>query len=248
MIEQGLYQLITSDAGVKAAVGTDANGTTRAFWILAPQGATVPFLVFSRVSTGDNYDTSGPIGLRDGLFQVVCYSTTYYGSRKVAEVVRKFLENYSGTLPDTDATVVSQVFIEKDFDDRYEEGFKGFIYGAYLQFRVWYYDGAAVPILTSQISGVTLVDVSTSLTYLLRMNDGELESSPITGALGPLTRLVFQDTATGSFYALAISGGSLTQTALVGSYSWFSVVLQDIANGGDYQLVVSNGVLEQVKL
>ena len=139
-VEQGLYQLVTSDAGIKAAVGVDANGTTRAYWILAPQGAAVPFLIFSRISTGDSYAMSGATGLRDGLFQIVCYSTTFYGSRVVANSVRTFLQNYKGTLPDSDATVVDGVLVEKDFDDRYESGQKSFIYGAFLQFRIFYLD------------------------------------------------------------------------------------------------------------
>jgi hypothetical protein len=140
VIEQGIFQLVSQNSGVQAAVGSDANGTTKAFWILAPQGAILPFLVFSRVATTDTYAMSGSMGFREALFQVVCYATTYYASRSVAEVVRKFLENYTGTLPDTDSTVVNAVLIEKDWDDKYEAGSKSFIFGAYLQFRVWYYD------------------------------------------------------------------------------------------------------------
>lgn len=140
MIEQGLFTLITQAPTVAAAVGADSNGIARAWWVLAPKGATLPFLIFSRVSTTNTNAMSGPMGLREGLFQVVCYSTTYYGSRSVAKAVRKFLGSYKGTLPDTDATVVQGVLIERDWDDRYEEGAKSFIYGAYLQFRIFYYD------------------------------------------------------------------------------------------------------------
>lgn len=135
-IEQGLFQLITSNPTIAAAVGPDVNGIARAWWVLAPQGATLPFLIFSRVATTDSYAMSGPTGLREGLFQIVCYSTTYYGSRSVADVVRKYLGSYKGTLPD--GTVVTGVITDKEWDDRYEEGSKSFIYGAYLQFRVWY--------------------------------------------------------------------------------------------------------------
>jgi hypothetical protein len=137
-IEQGLFQLITSNPTIAAAVGPDANGIARAWWVLAPQGATLPFLILSRVATTDNYAMSGPTGLREGLFQIACYATTYYGSRSVADAVRKFLGGYKGTLPDADATVVDAVIVEKDFDDRYEDGGKGFIYCAYIQARVWY--------------------------------------------------------------------------------------------------------------
>jgi hypothetical protein len=135
-VEQGLFQLVTQNAGVQAAVGADANGTTQAYWILAPQGAVLPFLVFSRVATTDPYAMSGTIGLREGLFQIVCYANNYYGSRTAAAAVRSCLENYIGTLPD--GTVVNSVLTDKDWDHQYEEGGKSFIYGAYLQFRVWF--------------------------------------------------------------------------------------------------------------
>jgi hypothetical protein len=138
MIEQGLFALVTQNAAVQTAVGTDANGTTRAYWILAPQGAVIPFLVFSRVGTDDSYAMQGRIPLRGALCQIVSYASTYYASRAIAATVLECLEDYTGTLPDADATVVQAVIVEKDFDMNYEEGSKGFIYGAYLQFRIWY--------------------------------------------------------------------------------------------------------------
>jgi hypothetical protein len=136
MIEQGLYTLVTQSSTVKAAVGTDANGTTSAFWILAPQGAKLPFLIFSRVSTSDVYTMAGGAGVRNSLIQIVCYATTYYNSRAIADAVRRFLTGYKGTL--SDGTVVDSIFCDKDFDRQFEEGGKGFIYSAVLQFRVWY--------------------------------------------------------------------------------------------------------------
>ncbi len=140
-IEQGLFQLITSDTAVKTAVGADANGTTRAFWILARQGSAVPFLVLSRVATSDTYAMAGSVNFRDGLFQVVTYASDYYTSRSISAVVRQLLENFTGALPD--GTVVSSVMVQKDWDMPFEEGAKGFVYGAYLQFRVWYRDSAS---------------------------------------------------------------------------------------------------------
>ncbi len=140
MIEQGLFQLVTSDPGVQAAVGVDANGIASAYWVLAPQGVPVPYLVFSRIGTTDTYDMAGSIGFREAKFQVVSYSSAYYGSRNMSKAVRQLLQDYAGTLPDTNSTVVQAVVIDKDWDARYEEGSKAFIFGAYLQFRVWYYD------------------------------------------------------------------------------------------------------------
>jgi hypothetical protein len=50
------------------------------------------------------------------------------------------LESYMGNLPDTDATPVSAVLTEKDWDMPYEEGGKGFVYRALLEFRIHFYD------------------------------------------------------------------------------------------------------------
>jgi hypothetical protein len=140
MIEQGLYQLITQNAAVQAAVGLDVNGVAKAYWVLAPQGASLPFLIFSRVGTTDLTTVDGPLGIREGLFQLVCYAPNYYTSRTVASTLRDLLITYTGTLPDADATVVKSIIIDKDWDAHYEEGNKSFIFAAYLQVRVWYYD------------------------------------------------------------------------------------------------------------
>ena len=137
-IEKGLFQLATANAGIQAAIGVDANGVTRAFWVLAPEGTTLPFLVFSRIGTVDTYAIAGTTGLREGMFQIAVYSSTYYPGRSAANLVRKLLENFKGALPDTDATIVEAVFTDKDFDRQYEEGGKNFTFATYLQFKVWF--------------------------------------------------------------------------------------------------------------
>ena len=139
MIEQGLFQLITQDTAIKAAVGVDKSGTTSCYWILIPQGAALPALVLSRVATSDTYAMSGSLNFRNAVFQITCYGSDYYTSRNIANVVRTALQDFTGTLSDTDSTVVDSVVFEKDFDMNYETGSKGFIYGSYLHFRVWYY-------------------------------------------------------------------------------------------------------------
>lgn len=141
MIEQGLLQLITGNSNVSALVGA------KVYWILAPKGSVVPYIVLSRVSTSDVYTYQGATGFRNALFQASCYATDYYTSRAVALTVRMLLENYLGNLPDVNATAVAATLIEKDFDMQYEEGAKGFVYCGILQFRVWYYD-SALPINT----------------------------------------------------------------------------------------------------
>jgi hypothetical protein len=133
-VEKGLLQLVAEDAGVDALV----DG--KVYWILAPKGAAVPYVVLSTVLTKDSYAMEGVTGLREGLFQVDCYATAYYPSRDIAKAVRDLLKNFIGTLPDTDSTKVEAVFIDKDWDMPYQEGAKGFVYRAMLHFRVHYID------------------------------------------------------------------------------------------------------------
>lgn len=133
MIEQGLYQLITETSSITSLV----NGV---YWVLAAGKAAVPYIVLSRVATGDTYTMAGATGFRDSVWQVDCYATDFYTSRRIAHAVRMLLESYTGTLPDTDATIVDAVFTEKDWDMPYEEGTKGFVFRAMLEFRIWYMD------------------------------------------------------------------------------------------------------------
>jgi hypothetical protein len=142
MIEQGLLQYVGSDSAVKSLVPNDAAGNPQIYWILAPKGAVLPYIVMSRIATGDMYTTKGATGFRDGLFQVDSYASTFYTARAIALAVRKVLQSFQGNLPDADSTAVNAVFTEKDWDVPYEEGGKGFVFRALLQFRVWYYDAS----------------------------------------------------------------------------------------------------------
>ena|SRR5437763_5061086 len=132
MIEQGLFQLVTADSGVSALVGN------KMYWVLAPKGGVIPYIVATRVATSDIYTMAGTTSLRNTLIHLNCFATDYYSSRAIAKAVRNVLQNYHGTLPDTNATVTKAVFTEMDYDQQYEEGGKGFVFQAMLEFRMWY--------------------------------------------------------------------------------------------------------------
>ena len=134
MLEQGLFELLTQNEGVHALVGTAV------YWILAPKGTALPYVVVTRVDTDDAYNFAGATGARDAIFQVDCFASDYYSSRALSLAVRQLLESYTGNLPDTNATPVIGVMTEKDWDMPFEEGAKGFVYRAMLEFRIWHYD------------------------------------------------------------------------------------------------------------
>jgi len=144
-LEQGLLQEIAASSDVTAIVPNDVSGNPQIYWGLAPKGAKPPYLILERVATGDTYTVTGPSGLRAGLFGVHCFvdskagvSSGFYVCRDLANAVRQLLQAYTGTLPDSDSTKVSAVFIEKDWNMPYQEGATGFVFHNYLEFRIWY--------------------------------------------------------------------------------------------------------------
>jgi hypothetical protein len=147
MIENGLFQLLATNSAITAVIPNDAVGTPQVYWNLAPKGVKTPFIVLERIATGDTYTMDGVQTLRAGLFAIHCYTDSnagitsgYFFSRQISRAVRSVLASYKGNLPDTDSTPVLAVFIEKDKDLQYEEGSKGFVFHAYLEFRIWYSD------------------------------------------------------------------------------------------------------------
>jgi hypothetical protein len=145
MIEQGLFKLLTASPSITALIPNDAGGTPQVYWDLAPKGAKTPYIVLERLATSDVYAMAGATGLRAGLFAAHCFadskagvSSGYYFSRAISSAARSVLSSHRGNLADTDATPVLAVFVEKDKDMQYEEGSTGFVFHAYLEFRIWY--------------------------------------------------------------------------------------------------------------
>ena len=141
MVEKGIFMLIVADPDTSAIIG---NGC---YWILQPKGTTVPSVVLSVVATNDLYSTSGCTGLREMVLQMDSYASDAYSAAGLSRSLRLLWENYTGNLPDADATQVIASFISKDWMMPYEAGQKGFIYRNLLEFRMHYYD-TSLPVST----------------------------------------------------------------------------------------------------
>ena len=126
--------LLVADTDTAAYVGN------RVYWNLQPKGTQVPSVVLDIIATNDLYSMGGTSGMRELVLQADCYAADFYSARGLSRAVRLLLENYTGNLPDADATSVSSCIISKDFDMQYEPGGKGFIYRSLLEVRMHYYD------------------------------------------------------------------------------------------------------------
>ena len=83
-----------SSAGIQASV---TYGYYRIYALVAPQGVTKPYLVYSKVSPGRDYTHDGHSGLSRPRMQVSCYGTTYGSAKAVAvEVIAAMDAWFSG--------------------------------------------------------------------------------------------------------------------------------------------------------
>ena len=80
-LETKLYSLLSANAGVLALVNT------RIYPLVAPQEATMPFVVYTRVSSFRLYSLAGYSNLEYPRMQVDCYGTTYSEAKLLSEAV-----------------------------------------------------------------------------------------------------------------------------------------------------------------
>jgi hypothetical protein len=148
-IEQGLLQYLGAQAAVTDIVPDDVSGNPQIYWVLAPKGASLPYVILNRVATSDIFTFQGYNGVREGLFQVDCYTDSksgvasgYYTARQLATAVRNALAAFKGTLPDAQSTVVLSSLTKKDWDMPYEEGATSFVFRVMLEFQIWFVEGS----------------------------------------------------------------------------------------------------------
>jgi hypothetical protein len=80
-LETKLYTLLSGNAGVVALVAT------RIYPLTAPQEAAMPYVVYTRVSSGRLYSLTGYSNLEYPRMQVDCYGTTYSEAKLLSEAV-----------------------------------------------------------------------------------------------------------------------------------------------------------------
>ncbi len=93
MAAKALYNVVTGDAGVSAIIGTRMHPN------VAPQGETLPYVVYTRItaansSHGISLDRGG---LREILFQVNCYAATYSEIDALADAIRLAVDTTAKT-------------------------------------------------------------------------------------------------------------------------------------------------------
>jgi hypothetical protein len=105
MFETGLYTFLSS-------IGSSAGN--RVYPRRLKQGATLPALVYFKVSGGISYHSSGGSGLKTPRYQINCWGNTELEAKTLAEELKAVLSGYRGLMG---TETVTAAFIEDEQDD-----------------------------------------------------------------------------------------------------------------------------------
>lgn len=129
MIEQGLHAYLASVTAVRALL--TANGITRIFPLVIPQGSSQPCVVYQLTSTTDTQTFCGTIALGRCVVQLDSYARTYPQAVAVAAALYDALIDYKGMMGSVDVrNCVREA--ESDFEDP-EPG----LYRRYQSWGIW---------------------------------------------------------------------------------------------------------------
>lgn len=93
-VRLGLRAFLLADDAVSSVVGG-----ARIFPLRIPQGATVPCVVYTRISNVGDHHMRGPSGLSSPRVQVDCYALTADEATSLADKVKWRLDGYRGAMP-----------------------------------------------------------------------------------------------------------------------------------------------------
>lgn len=148
MFQDGLFQYVTSQSSVTALLGTPStrgDKSTGMFAMLATTEALLPYIVFQQVSGAALTHYTGTDPWTDSRWRITCYGSSQKNAVALAKAIRSLFKNVAGsvpiTLPDSDATVIQNVWLLLQADDT-EALPKGTIFAVHLDYQFQYIDTA----------------------------------------------------------------------------------------------------------
>ena len=106
--ESALRIALLTDPAVAMALGT------KVYPLLAPKTVSLPLVTYRRSNINREHTLAAPMGMPTVSVEVSCYAATYEDVREVADVVRRRLDGYGGTV---DNVEVKNVSLEQEADD-----------------------------------------------------------------------------------------------------------------------------------
>lgn len=138
MFQEGLFTFITSNSTFQSIVGTSRGDANKGlFLILARAQATLPYVVYQRLSGSPARSYQGANKFQRSRWRFKCCAIDPEGAVRLAEFLKLLFATYTGTFPD--GTVVSNVALESEADDT-ESLPHGTIFSVHVDFTFMYVD------------------------------------------------------------------------------------------------------------
>ena len=131
-IEEALVDLLTDD------VATNAIVSGRIYPLAMPQGATMPAVVYQRISGPRVQAHDGPSGLAFPRFQFACIAATFAAAKTLANALRVAIDGYQ----DTSAGVrIDAILVQNEIDlYNYESSELANSYTVLVDAIVWHHE------------------------------------------------------------------------------------------------------------
>lgn len=138
MFQDGLQSFLVAQPSLAALLGTSRSDKTNGvFPMLALRQATLPYVVYQRVSGKPAMSYQGANKWQDARFRFSCYAASQRIAVQLAEALKYVFGTWLGTLPD--GTPVQNVMLELEADDS-ESVPNGTIYAVHLDYTFQYLD------------------------------------------------------------------------------------------------------------
>jgi hypothetical protein len=91
----------------------EAAAGCQAYPLIAPEAASLPYVVYGRMSTDRSTNMAGvPVVFNPSAqFQIEIYAATYFSSKTLADLVRQAMHNFTGTA--YGVTIRSSLLVEE---------------------------------------------------------------------------------------------------------------------------------------
>lgn len=130
-IESAIFAYLAAQTSITSLLGTQSQESI--FPMRAPENATLPYLVFCKISGHSAHSKDGDMNLAYPHFQITAWAKEYIDAKAVQAAVRSALNAYAG--PMLQGVAVAQIIVEdeKDLSDP-----QTLEYGASLDAIVWH--------------------------------------------------------------------------------------------------------------
>ena len=136
MFQDGLFHLVSTAPEIKSVLGPSrSDNTTGVYPVLGIGQPILPYVTYQRMSGVPNITYQGANKFTTSRWRFSCYGSTQRNAWMLANAIKDFFADYTGTL--NEGTVVQNVMQEFEADDS-ESRAEGTLFATHVDFMFMY--------------------------------------------------------------------------------------------------------------